>query len=88
MLLIVETIGSAAAILCIAGLTALLVRRLASRKVFATTTFADVLVLLVLIAQAAAGLGVAVMHQVSAIPCREVVGRLPVMRFPQTILAP
>jgi nitrate reductase gamma subunit len=62
-LLTVETIGSVAAILCILGLAALLVRRLASRKVLAASTFADVIVLLVLIAQVGGGLAVAVLHR-------------------------
>ena len=59
----VESIGAAAAILCLAGLVVLFVRRLSSRAVRASSTFVDVLVLAILIAQVVLGLGVATMHR-------------------------
>ena len=62
-LLTVETIGSAAAILVLVGLTVLLVRRVFSARVFAASSAADVFVLLVLIAQAASGFAVAILHR-------------------------
>jgi len=62
-LLAVETIGSAAAMLVLIGLTVLLVRRIFSARVFAASSVADGVVLLVLIAQAGLGFAVAVLHR-------------------------
>lgn len=66
-LLVVETIGAFAGILALVGLVVLFVRRISSRYVQAASTFADLAVLLVLIAQVAAGLGVATMHRWGAV---------------------
>ena len=66
-LLVVETAGAAAAILCIGGLAILLVRRIASRAVRATTRFGDLLVLVLLIGQAGIGLAIAVLHRWGAV---------------------
>jgi nitrate reductase gamma subunit len=66
-LLAVETIGAAAAILALAGLLVLFVRRLSSGAVRASSTAADVVVLAVLIVQVAAGLVVATMHRWGAV---------------------
>lgn len=66
-LLIVETLGAGAAILCLAGLVVLFVRRFASATVRASSTFFDLVVLAVLIAQVAIGFGVATMHRWGAI---------------------
>jgi len=63
-LLIIETIGSAAAILCLAGLIVLLLRRIALRP---TSPLLDYVVLVLLIAQVAIGLGVATMYRWGAI---------------------
>jgi nitrate reductase gamma subunit len=59
-LLAVETIGSAAAILCLAGLVVLFVRRAMLRPL---SPLLDFVVLAILIAQVAVGLGVATMHR-------------------------
>ena len=66
-LLAIETAGAAAAILCLGGLVVLLVRRVGSRAVRASSTAADVIVTLVLIAQVALGLAVATMHRWGAV---------------------
>ena len=66
-LLIVEGTGIAAAILCLVGLTLLLVRRLVSAPVRAGSKPADVVVLVILIAQVATGLAVATMHRWGAV---------------------
>ena len=66
-LVAVESIGSAAAILCLAGLVILFIRRIASPSVRAGSKGADLLVLAVLIAQVAVGLGVATMHRWGAV---------------------
>ena len=59
-MLTVETLGAAAAILCIAGLLILFVRRSALRP---ASTPLDFVVLAILITQAALGLGVATMFR-------------------------
>jgi nitrate reductase gamma subunit len=66
-LLIVEGTGIAAAVLCLIGLTVLLVRRVGSGPVRAGSRAADVVVLAVLIGQVATGLGVATMHRWGAV---------------------
>ncbi len=66
-LLAVETAGAGAAILCLIGLSVLLVRRVASRSVRAGSTAADLLVLAVLIAQVGLGFAVAMMHRWGAV---------------------
>jgi nitrate reductase gamma subunit len=66
-LLIVESIGAAAAILCLLGLSILFVRRLLSRTVRASSSVADLLVLAILIAQVAAGLSLATLHRWGAV---------------------
>ncbi|HEX9161619.1 MAG TPA: respiratory nitrate reductase subunit gamma [Thermoanaerobaculia bacterium] len=66
-LLIVEGSGIAAAVLCLIGLTVLLVRRIASGLVRAGSRPADVVVLAVLILQVATGLAVATMHRWGAV---------------------
>lgn len=58
-LLTMESIGAAGAILCLAGLVVLFVRRVAARAVLASSTMLDLVVLAVLIAQVALGLEVA-----------------------------
>ncbi|HEV2720241.1 MAG TPA: respiratory nitrate reductase subunit gamma [Thermoanaerobaculia bacterium] len=63
-LLTVETIGSAAAILCLAGLLILVARRATLRP---PARIADYVVLAVLIAQVALGLAVATMHRWGAV---------------------
>lgn len=63
-LLVVETLGSAAALLCLIGLVILFVRRIALRT---PSPLLDFIVLAVLIAQVALGLGVATMHRWGAI---------------------
>lgn len=67
VLLTVETVGSAAAILCLVGLIVLFARRVATRGVRANSAIADVLVVLVLIAQVALGLAVATLHRWGAV---------------------
>ena len=62
-LLAVETAGMTAALLCLGGLLILLVRRLTSDAVRASSRGADVLVLLILIAQVALGTVVATAHR-------------------------
>ena len=62
-LLTIETIGAGAAILCLAGLIVLFVRRAASAHVAAASTVPDLIVLFILIAQVAIGLGVAMMYR-------------------------
>jgi nitrate reductase gamma subunit len=66
-LLTVETIGTSAALLCLIGLLVLFVRRVSSRAVRAGSTVVDLLVLAILIAQVALGLGVATMHRWGAV---------------------
>ena len=66
-LLTIETIGAAAAILTLAGLVVLLIRRLSSAYVRSNSTVPDVIVLVVLIAQVALGLAVAMMHRWGAV---------------------
>lgn len=66
-LLTIEAVGTGAAILCLSGLLVLLVRRLASAPVRAGSTIVDVLVLAILIAQVALGLGVATMYRWGAV---------------------
>lgn len=63
-LLVVETLGSAAAIVCIAGLVILIVRR---TRLHPASSLIDYLVLAILTAQAALGLGVATLHRWGAI---------------------
>lgn len=62
-LLTVETIGATAGILTLVGLIILFVRRISSGAVRAGSTIADVVVLTILIAQVAAGLGVAMTYR-------------------------
>lgn len=66
-LLSVETVGAAAAILCLVGLVVLLVRRIGMRAVRAGSTPVDVIVLAVLIAQVALGFSVAILHRWGAV---------------------
>jgi nitrate reductase gamma subunit len=66
-LLTVETIGAGAAILCLVGLVVLFVRRISSAYVRSASTIPDLIVLAVLIAQVALGLGVAMMHRWGAV---------------------
>ena len=66
-LLAIETAGSAAAILCLAGLCVLFVRRLTSNAVRASSSFGDIAVVAVLIAQVALGLAVATLHRWGAV---------------------
>lgn len=63
-LLTLETIGTAAAILCLAGLVVLLVRRIALRHL---SPALDFVVLGILIAQVALGLAVATLHRWGAV---------------------
>jgi len=63
-LLTVETIGTAAAIHCLAGLVILFVRRITLRP---PARVADLVVLTILIAQVALGLAVAVLHRWGAV---------------------
>lgn len=58
-LLTIESLGMGAAILCLAGLLVLFIRRLTSAPVRAGSTWVDAIVLAALIAQVALGLGVA-----------------------------
>lgn len=62
-LLTIETVGMAAGILTLVGLIILFVRRVSSGAVRAGSTIVDVIVLTILIAQVAAGLGVAMMYR-------------------------
>jgi nitrate reductase gamma subunit len=66
-LLAIETLGTGAAILCLAGLIVLFVRRLTSASVRASSTIPDAVVLAVLIAQVALGLGVALLYRWGAV---------------------
>ncbi|HSN68245.1 MAG TPA: respiratory nitrate reductase subunit gamma [Thermoanaerobaculia bacterium] len=66
-LLTVEAIGMTAAILCIAGIVILFARRVTSPSVQSTTTVMDLVVLGILLAQIAVGLGVAVLHRWGAL---------------------
>lgn len=66
-LLTVESIGTAAALLCLIGLVVLLVRRVSSASVRAGSTKVDVVVLALLIAQVILGLGVGTMHRWGAV---------------------
>jgi nitrate reductase gamma subunit len=66
-LLIIETAGAAAAILCIGGLVILLLRRIGSRVVRKTTRFGDLFVLALLIAQAGIGFAITVLHRWGAV---------------------
>jgi len=66
-LVALESFGAAAGILCLIGLIVLLIRRVASRAVRAGSRTADVIVLVVLIAQVALGLAVATLHRWGAV---------------------
>jgi len=66
-LIAVEAIGSAAAILCVVGLTILFVRRLGTDTVRAGSSIGDIAVLVLLIAQATLGLSVASLHRWGAV---------------------
>jgi nitrate reductase gamma subunit len=66
-LLTVETVGIAAALLTMAGLLLLLGRRFASPSVRAVTSRADLLVLVLLVAQVGLGLAVALLHRWGAV---------------------
>jgi nitrate reductase gamma subunit len=66
-LIVVESLGMAAALLCLFGLVMLLVRRLFSDAVRSTSRVADVVVLAVLIGQVLMGLAVATMHRWGAV---------------------
>jgi nitrate reductase gamma subunit len=66
-LLTVEAIGIGAAILCIVGILVLFGRRVTSPSVQSTTTVMDLVVLGILLAQIAVGLGVAVLHRWGAV---------------------
>ncbi len=66
-LLAVETTGAAAAILCLAGLCVLFVRRLTSHAVRSSSSVGDIVVLAVLIAQVALGFAVATLHRWGAV---------------------
>ena len=63
-LLVVETLGSAAGLLCLIGLVILFARRLTLR---AASPLADFVVVAILIAQVVLGLGVATMHRWGAV---------------------
>ena len=63
VLLVVETAGVAAAVLAILGLAVLLARRVTSARLQPVSSALDVVVLLILLAQVAAGLGVALLHR-------------------------
>ena len=63
VLLTVETIGLGAAILCLIGLVVFLIRRISVSSVRRSSTFVDIVVLLVLISQVGLGIGVATMHR-------------------------
>jgi nitrate reductase gamma subunit len=67
VLLAVEAVGVAAAILCLLGLVILLWRRAVSPTVRAGSTFVDFVVLAILIAQVAIGLSLATMHRWGAL---------------------
>ncbi|HVZ24006.1 MAG TPA: respiratory nitrate reductase subunit gamma, partial [Vicinamibacterales bacterium] len=62
-LLVVESIGVAAALLAIAGLVTLVARRLLSSRLQRVTSVMDLAVLGLLLAQVAVGLGVALTHR-------------------------
>jgi nitrate reductase gamma subunit len=66
-LLTVEAIGIGAAVLCIVGIVILFTRRVTSAAVQSTTTVMDLIVLGILLAQIAVGLGVAVLHRWGAV---------------------
>lgn len=66
-LLAVETLGLAAAMICLFGLVVLLVRRAASPAVRSGATAADFVVLLLLIAQVGLGIAVATLHRWGAV---------------------
>jgi nitrate reductase gamma subunit len=63
----VESVGLAAALLCLAGLFVLLVRRVSSSAVRAGSGAADVLVLAILVVQVTSGIAVATMHRWGAV---------------------
>jgi len=67
MLIAVEGTGIAAGVLSLIGLVVLFVRRMASAAVHASSRSADGIVLVVLIAQVAAGLAVAATHRWGAV---------------------
>jgi nitrate reductase gamma subunit len=67
VLLAVESIGTAAAILCLVGLVVLFIRRVSAAAVRASSTMVDLAVLAVLIVQVALGLGVATVHRWGAV---------------------
>lgn len=62
-LLTVETVGVAAAVLTVVGLSILFLRRITVRKLQEVSTVVDLLVVLLLLLQVMVGLGVAVMHR-------------------------
>jgi nitrate reductase gamma subunit len=66
-LLVAEGIGIGAAVLCIVGLVLLFGRRVTSPSVQSVTTVMDLVVLGLLLAQIAVGLGVAVLHRWGAV---------------------
>ncbi len=67
VLLTVETIGAAAAVLCLAGLIVLLVRRVSIASLRASSTVFDIIVLALLIAQVVLGLQVAITERWGAL---------------------
>ena len=67
VLLTVETIGAAAAVLCLAGLIVLLVRRVSTASLRASSTVFDIIVLALLIAQVVLGLEVAITQRWGAL---------------------
>ena len=66
-LIAVESSALAAALLCLFGLIVLLVRRIGSSAVRAGSRSTDILILVLLIAQAATGIAVATMHRWGAV---------------------
>lgn len=66
-LITIEATGAAAAILCLAGLIVLFIRRASYPAVRAGSTAVDLMVLAILILQVALGLGVATMHRWGAV---------------------
>jgi len=61
-LLTVEVIGAVCALLCILGITILLIRRFVDAKLQAVTNHLDIVVLLILLIQVSSGLAVALLH--------------------------
>lgn len=62
-LLTVETVGVAAALLTVLGLTVLFLRRIIATKIQGVTTVMDLVVVLLLLAQVVVGLGLALGHR-------------------------